>query len=29
VDLSGLSSGTYMVRIQTEKASQFIKIIKK
>src|SRR5690606_2308893 len=29
VDLSGLSSATYMVRIQTEKASQFIKIIKK
>ncbi|SEI03308.1 Por secretion system C-terminal sorting domain-containing protein, partial [Paenimyroides aquimaris] len=29
VDLSGLSAGTYMLRIQTEKASQFIKIIKK
>ncbi len=29
IDLSGYSSGTYMIRIETEKASQFIKIIKK
>lgn len=29
VNLSGFSSGTYMVRIETEKASQFIKIVKR
>lgn len=29
VDLSNCSSGTYMVRIETDKASQFIKIVKK
>ena len=29
VDLSRLSSGTYLVRIDTEKASQFVKVIKK
>ena len=29
VNLSALSSGTYMVRIETETASQFIKIVKK
>ena len=29
VDLSSLSSGTYMVKIETEKASQFIKIVKR
>src|SRR5690606_31272859 len=29
VDISGLSPATYMVKKQTEKASQFIKIIKK
>lgn len=29
VDLSSLSSGTYMVRIETETASQFVKIVKR
>src|SRR5690554_3826363 len=29
VDLSGFGSGTYMVRIETETASQFVKVVKK
>lgn len=29
LDLSNCSSGTYMIRVETEKASQFIKILKK
>src|SRR5690554_653260 len=29
VDLSGFGSGTYMVRIKTETASQFVKVVKK
>ncbi|RRA88975.1 T9SS type A sorting domain-containing protein, partial [Paenimyroides viscosum] len=29
VDLSRLSSGTYLVKIETAKASQFVKVVKK
>src|SRR5690554_3892627 len=29
IDLSSLGSGTYMVRIETETASQFVKVVKK
>ncbi|HLW38930.1 MAG TPA: T9SS type A sorting domain-containing protein, partial [Brumimicrobium sp.] len=29
IDMTGLSAGTYMVKIATEKASQYVKVIRK